>query len=332
LALSGEPFDITSEMTRLTLRIVAKALFSTDVSDAEETIGAALTEVNRQLGEFSLLDLFWMVPTPRKHRFRAAVRALDAVVNRIIEERRRAHYRADDLLTMLLDATDEDTHERMSPSQVRDEVMTLLLAGHETTANALAWTCYLLSQNPGAEGRLRGEVEGVLGDRGANALDLPALRYTRMVVEESMRLFPPAWAISRNTIAEDEIAGYQIPPGTNILISSYITHRHPAFWDNPERFDPERFLPGRSESRPHFAYLPFGGGPRICIGNGFAMAEAQLVLATIVQRYRLRLVPNRPVELHPLITLRPRRGIWMTLHPARGAERADLRGRAAHSS
>lgn len=332
LALSGEPFDITSEMTRLTLRIVAKALFSTDVSDAEETIGAALTEVNRQLGEFSLLDLLWMVPTPRKHRFRAAVRALDAVVNRIIEERRRAHYRADDLLTMLLDATDEDTHERMSPSQVRDEVMTLLLAGHETTANALAWTCYLLSQNPGAEDRLRGEVEGVLGDRGANALDLPALRYTRMVVEESMRLFPPAWAISRNTIAEDEIAGYRIPPGTNILISSFITHRHTAFWDNPERFDPERFLPGRSESRPHFAYLPFGGGPRICIGNGFAMAEAQLVLATIVQRYRLRLVPNRPVELHPLITLRPRRGIWMTLHPARGAERADLRGRAAHSS
>ena len=331
LAIGGEPFDVASEMTRLTLRIVAKALFSTEITGAEETIGAALTEVNRQLGEFSLLDLLWMVPTPRKWRFNAAVRALDAVVSRIIEERRRAHFRPDDLLTMLLDATDEDTHERMSPGQVRDEVLTLLLAGHETTANALAWTWYLLARNPGAENRLREEIADVLGDRPANALDLPALRYTRMVIEESMRLFPPAWAISRNTIAEDEIGGYRIAPRTNILISSFITHRHPAFWEDPERFDPERFRAANSESRPHFAYLPFGGGPRICIGSGFAMAEAQLVLATIVQRYRLRLVPGRSVELHPLITLRPRSGVWMTLHPARGAQGADARRQAGGS-
>jgi len=329
LARRGEPFDVGAEMTHLTLKIVAKALFSADVSDDAEAIGDALTEVNRQLGEFSLLDLLWMIPTPRKRRFRAAVLALDQVVDKIIDERRLSTHRNQDLLSMLLEAVDEETDKGMTPRQVRDEVLTLLLAGHETTANALTWTWYLLAQNPEAADKLEREVREVLGDRAPDALDLPNLPYTRMVVEESMRLYPPAWAISRNAIADDEIGGYRIPRKTSVIICSFITHRHPAFWEAPERFDPERFSPARSEGRPNFAYLPFGGGPRICIGNGFAMTEAQLVIATVAQRYRLGLAPGHPVELHPLITLRPRHGMRMTLHPADTAVAADIRRNAA---
>jgi cytochrome P450 len=330
LAQSGASFDVAAEMTRLTLAIVAKALFSADVSDDAEAIGAALTEVNRQLGEFSLLDMLWMIPTPRKRRFRAAVQTLDEVVGKIVDERRRATHRNEDLLSMLLDAVDEETNKGMTPRQVRDEVLTLLLAGHETTANALAWTWYLLAQNPAAESKLHDEIASTLGERAPGAPDLPQLRYTRMVIEESMRLYPPAWAISRNAIGEDEIGGYPVRPRTNIIICSFVTHRHPAFWEEPERFDPERFSSQRSAGRPDFAYLPFGGGPRICIGNSFATIEAQLVVATIAQRYRLRLAPGHPVELHPLITLRPRHGIRMTLYPADAdAAAAETRGRAA---
>ncbi len=332
MARSGESFDIAAEMTRLTLPIVAKALFSADVSDDAEAIGAALTEVNRQLGEFSLLDMFWMIPTPRKRRFRAAVQTLDEVVGKIIDARRRATHRNEDLLSMLLDAVDEETSKGMTPRQVRDEVLTVLLAGHETTANALAWTWYLLARNLAAENKLHDEIASTLGERAPAAPDLPQLRYTRMVIEESMRLYPPAWAISRNAIGEDEIGGYPVRPRTNIIICSFVTHRHPSFWEEPERFDPERFSSERSQRRPDFAYLPFGGGPRICIGNAFATTEAQLVVATIAQRYRLRLVPGHPVELHPLITLRPRHGIRMTLHPAddaNAADSAETRERAA---
>ncbi len=332
MARSGESFDIAAEMTRLTLPIVAKALFSADVSDDAEAIGAALTEVNRQLGEFSLLDMFWMIPTPRKRRFRAALQTLDEVVGKIIDARRRATSRNEDLLSMLLEAVDEETSKGMTPRQVRDEVLTVLLAGHETTANALAWTWYLLARNLAAENKLHDEIASTLGERAPGAPDLPQLRYTRMVIEESMRLYPPAWAISRNAIGEDEIGGYPVRPRTNIIICSFVTHRHPSFWEEPERFDPERFSSERSQRRPDFAYLPFGGGPRICIGNAFATTEAQLVVATIAQRYRLRLVPGHPVELHPLITLRPRHGIRMTLHPAddaNAADSAETRERAA---
>ncbi|MGZ6175584.1 MAG: cytochrome P450 [Candidatus Binataceae bacterium] len=330
LALIGEPIDIADEMARLTLKIVAKALFSADVSDDAGAIGAALTEVNRQLGEFSLLDMFWMIPTPRKRRFRAAVRALDQVVGKIIDERRRSAHRNQDLLSMLLEAVDEETDKGMTPRQVRDEVLTLLLAGHETTANALTWTWYLLAQNPAAADKLHQEVVGVLGRRTPDGLDLPKLPYTRMVVEESMRLYPPAWAISRNAIGDDEIGGYHVRRKTNLIICSFITHRHPEFWEEPERFDPERFSPARSEGRPNFAYLPFGGGPRICIGNSFAMTEAQLVVATVAQRYRLRLVPGHPVELHPLVTLRPRHGMRMTVHRAdEVVDMAEVSDRAA---
>jgi cytochrome P450 len=330
LALTGEPVDVAAEMAQLTLKIVANALFSADVSDDAAAIGAALTEVNRQLGEFSLFDMFWMIPTARKRRFRAAVSALDQVVGKIVDERRRSAHRNQDLLSMLLEALDEETNKGMTPRQVRDEVLTLLLAGHETTANALTWTWYLLARNPEAAEKLHDEVARVLGRRAPDGLDLAQLPYTRMVVEESMRLYPPAWAISRNAIGDDEIGGYRIRRKTNLIICSFVTHRHPAFWEEPERFDPERFSPARSEGRPAFAYLPFGGGPRICIGNGFAMTEAQLVVATVAQRYRLRLARGHRVELHPLVTLRPRHGMRMTVHRTDdGGAAAEVPDRAA---
>lgn len=215
---------------------------------------------------------------------------------------------------MLMLATDEETGEVMDDRQLRDEVMTIFLAGHETTANALSWTFYLLSLHPDIERRMHAEVVEVLGDRTPTVDDLPRLSYTRQVLDESMRLYPPAWLISRSPIQDDEIGGYTIPAGETILISPYTMHRNPAYWDNPEGFDPERFTPEKQAARPRFAYFPFGGGPRICIGNNFALMESQLILAMISQRYRLHLVSGHPVAPQTMITLRPRYGILMTLH------------------
>jgi cytochrome P450 len=202
----------------------------------------------------------------------------------------------------------------MNDQQVRGEVMTLLLAGHETTANTLAWTWYLLSQSPHIEHRLHAELKEVLGGRLPTVEDLPELKYTRMVIEEALRLYPSAPIISRKAITADELQGYPIAANSMIMISPYAVHRHPALWEEPERFDPERFTPERSAARPAYAYFPFGGGPRVCIGNHFAMMEAQLVLSTVAQRYRLRLIPGHPVEPQMVVTLRPRSGLPMTIH------------------
>lgn len=196
---------------------------------------------------------------------------------------------------------------------MHDEVLTLLLAGYETTSNALSWTWYLLSQHPTAEECLHEELDMVLVGHLPSVDDLPRLAYTRMVIEESMRLYPPAWSFTRHVLADDEIGGYRIPKGSTIILSPYVTHRHPAFWENPEMFDPERFSAEHVAKRPRYAYFPFGGGPRLCIGSNFALMEAQLILATVLQRYRLRLVPDTIVEPNPLITLRPRHGLPMTL-------------------
>jgi cytochrome P450 len=318
-AMDGRPFDVAAEMTRLTLRIVARALFSVDISATADTISTAMTVANEHFGRFSLLTAFIpFLPTPENLRFRAAVRTLDRVVRDMIGQRRREGIDKGDLLSMLLAARDEQSGEAMDDTQVRDEVMTLMLAGHETTANALAWTWYLLACNPDAEARLHTELREVLGERPPSIEDLPRLAYTRMVIEESMRLYPPAWGISRTPLEDDEIGGYLIRKGSIVMLSQYLTHRHPAMWKDPERFDPLRFSPDRTEDPPRFAYFPFGGGPRLCIGNIFALAEAQLVLAAVAQRYRLRLVPGHPVELQPLVTLRPRYGIRVTLEPLKG--------------
>ena len=317
LARADQPVDVAGEMMRLTLQIVGQALFSTDTTAAAAQVSGAvdvaIDYINYRLNHpFAFSE---RVPTLRNLRFGRARRVLDGVVNSIIEERRRSGADTGDLLSMLLLARDEATGEGMSDQQLRDEVMTILLAGHETTAVAMSWTWYLLSQHPQIERNLHDELDGVLGGRTPMIEDLPNLPYTRMVVDESLRLYPPAWGIARQAKDADEIRGYPIAPGTPIAMLTWVTHRHPEFWDAPESFDPERFTPARSAGRPHFAYFPFGGGPRQCIGNNFALMEAQIILATLAQHFTPRLAPGHRVEPQPLLTLRPRYGMRMHLRP-----------------
>lgn len=315
------PLDVAEEMMRLTLHIVGQALFSQDISQEADTVGESFTYVNQALVDRIRRPfappLSW--PTPGNRRFHYQVARLNQVVDEIITGRqvalRHNGQEGEDLLAMLLMARDEDTGEGMSVSQLRDEVMTLLLAGHETTANALSWTWYLLSQHPHVRQRLEAELSQALGGRMPQVEDLPSLPFTRQVIQEALRLYPPAWIISRRTIQADEIGGYPIPANSLVDMSAYVTHRHPRYWPNPEVFDPDRFAPGRAEELPPFAYFPFGGGPRLCIGRDFALLEAQLILASVAQRFRLELLPGHPVEPEPLITLRPMYGLKMILRP-----------------
>jgi cytochrome P450 len=316
------PIDVAAEMMRLTLDVVGRTLFGADLAADADAVYDALTEalsftVKRLMVPFAIP---LSVPIPSNRRFLRARATLDQLVFSVIEARRKSAARGGaDLLAMLMDARDEETGEAMSDTQLRDEVMTLVLAGHETTANALAWTFLLLSREPIVWRALRAEVNEVLGDRRLTADDLPKLRYTRMVLEESMRLYPPAWMFGRTAIAEDTIRGYRIPPGSIVILSPFYTHRHADVWPNPEGFDPERFAPDAASKRHKYAYLPFGGGPRICIGNGFALVEAQAILATITQRFRVD-VTARNVTPEPIVTLRPKGGV-----PARLRSLAHMR-------
>ncbi len=309
-----QPLDVAAEMLHLTLRIAGQALFNIDLSDESHTVGQAVATVNKLLSEYLSAPFPPLsIPTPRSRRLQAARRTLDQVVHDIIVQRRQQHADTGDLLSMLLLTCDEATDQGMNERQVRDEVMTLLIAGHETVATALIWSWYLLSQHPEVERRLHSELDEVLSGHLPTVDHLNRLSYTRMVIEEVLRLYPPAWVFGRKAIADDEIGGYFIPASSMIVLSPYITHRHPAFWKHPEAFDPERFAPVQAAGRPHYAYFPFGGGPRICIGNNFALMEMQLVLATLSQHYQLRLVPGHPVEPEALLSLRPRAGLPMTL-------------------
>lgn len=308
-----EVFDVTTEMMRLTLQIVGRALLSMDLTAQADLIGRNMTIANERFGEMGLSAFAPWLPTPGNLRFRNAAAVLRKIVLQIIAERRRDGRDYGDLLSMLLAVRDEETGEGMDDEQLRDEVLTLILAGHETTATALSWTWYLLSQNPETERKLHAELDVRLGGRAASVADLPNLPYTGMVIDEAMRLYPPVWAVGRQAIAEDQIMGYCVPKGSNLLLSQWLAHRHPAFWDEPERFEPERFSTGRAAGRPRYAFFPFGGGPRMCIGNLFALTEAQIVLATVAQKYRLRVPANHPVEPLPLVTLRSRHGINVTL-------------------
>jgi cytochrome P450 len=243
------------------------------------------------------------LPSPANLRFRRALRRLHAVVQQVVERRRQSGAERDDLLGAL--------RQGLDGRALRDELVTFLLAGHETTANALTWTFHLLGRHPEIAARLRGEIDGALGGRPPALDDLPRLGYARRVLEEAMRLYPPVWVIDRNTIAEDAIGCYRIRAGTLVMLSQYVTHRHPAFWPDPERFDPDRFTPEASRSRPRFAYFPFAGGPRNCIGSQFALTEATLVLAGLAARFSLTPVAGHAVELNPSVTLRPRREVPM---------------------
>jgi cytochrome P450 len=313
-----QPLDVADEMTRLTLHIVGQALFHIDLSAEADSISQAFTTFRTQFLEYiSAPHLPLGVPTPRNRRMRTVYRTLDGVVRDIIQQHRTLPIDTDsdvrDVLSMLLLARDEETGQSMNDQQVRDEVMTLLLAGHETTATALAWTWYFLSQYPEVERCLHTELDMVLGGHLPTVERLPELHYTNMVLEEVLRLYPPTFGLGRKAIADDEIGGYVIPANSMVLLCPYTTHRHPAFWEHPEVFDPERFAAKQEASRPRYAYFPFGGGPRMCIGNAFAFMEMQLVLATVAQRYQLRLVPGHAVEPMLSFTLRPRHGLPMML-------------------
>ncbi|HEX5708983.1 MAG TPA: cytochrome P450 [Pyrinomonadaceae bacterium] len=314
----GEERDASEEMMRLTLAIVGKTLFDADVESDADEVGEALGEV-MALFNYLLLpytELLEKLPLPQTRRFLRARERLDRVVYRIIEERRRgvAEDRGDLLSTLMLAVDEEGDRQGMTNEQLRDEMMTLFLAGHETTANLLAWTWYLLSKHPDVEARLHAELDEVLaGGRLPEAEDAARLRYTEMVLAEVMRLYPPAWAVGRLAVEEHEACGYLIPRGSLVLLSQYAMHRDARYFPDPERFDPERWTPEAKQARPQFSYFPFGGGPRRCIGEGFAWMEATLVLAALARRWRMRLVAGHPVELRPMITLRPKHGMRMTL-------------------
>ncbi|MBI3784399.1 MAG: cytochrome P450 [Deltaproteobacteria bacterium] len=316
-AATTRPFDLMEEMSRVTLSIVGMALFGIDLIGAAAGVGHAMLTALQFMSEeaFSLFPSVLLIPAPRNLRFLRARRQLDRVVLGIIEGRRRDAAGANDLLSMMMEARDADSGEGMSNRQLRDEVMTFILAGHETTAVTLAWACLLLDQHPDAARRLRAEITSVLAGRQPTLADLPHLQLTRRVVDETLRLYPPVPVISREAFAADEIGGYVIPAKTGVMLTPYVTHRHPALWEDPERFDPDRFTPERSAVRPRFAYFPFGGGPRLCIGNEFALMEAQILLAMIVQRYYVESVPEHAVTHEIRVTLRPRQPMQMRLRP-----------------
>ena len=314
----GENRDVHQEMMQLTLRVVAKVLFSVDVKNESKEVAAALNLLMKHSSGARMLLPPWVryLPLPFLIRVRRAVRQLDEVVYRIIRERRRSENDNGDLLSMLMSARDEDG-SRMTDRQLRDEVMTFLLAGHETTALSLSWAWFLLSENPEAENKLHHELARVLDGKNPSFEDLPRLCYTEAVVKESVRLYPPAWSLARTAAEDFEIGGYLVPAGSNVVMSQWIMHRDPRFFPSPEQFDPGRWFEEHTQRLPRFAYFPFGGGPRYCVGASFAMMEATLLLAAIAQRFRLRMVPGHKVVPLPSITLRPKYGIKMSLHQIR---------------
>jgi len=312
----GDTLDMSAEMMQLTLGIVGKTLFDADVvSDAQE-VGEAMTVVMDLFNTITIpfFELIQKLPLPQLRRFDTAKARLDAIIYRLIEQRRLAGEDRGDLLSMLLLAQDTEVDGGgMTDEQLRDELMTIFLAGHETTANALTWTWYLLSQNPEAEARLHEEIDRVLEGRLPDFDDVAKLKYTEMVLAESMRLYPPAWALGRLAMEDFEIGGYVVPRKSLVLMSQFVMHRDPRYFADPLKFDPDRWTTEARESRPQFSYFPFGGGPRRCIGEGFAWMEGILLIATIARQWQMRLVPNHPVVLKPVITLRPKYGMRMTV-------------------
>ncbi|MES2440779.1 MAG: cytochrome P450 [Verrucomicrobiota bacterium] len=307
--------DISSEMARLTYSIVGQTLFSFNTGEDAETVEKSmrviLPHVFGRLG--NIINPPSWFPSPANRRFSRSLAEVDRVVYRIIEQHRKAQANGEpdnDLLAMLMRARDAETGTGLDDAQLRNETITFLLAGHETTANALTWIFYLISRNPEVEHRLHEEITAVLGGRTPALEDVPKLAYTRTVIQESMRLYPPIWIIERRVIKDDTVGGYTLPAGSAVVISPYALHRHPEFWKDPGKFDPSRFENGVPE-----AYIPFGAGPRFCIGNEFAMLEAQLITAMVLQAFQLRLVPGHPVEPQPDITLRSKHGMKMTIHP-----------------
>lgn len=311
---AGQTIDLGADLAELTLRVVSRSLFSYEVADDVDAITGAVAVLQ---DGFSRLDLLprWL-PTPRRRRARRALAAIDDVMYRLIAQRRaggdRVAAAAPDLLQMLLDVRDEEGDGGgLSDNEIRDQLVTFYLAGHETTSQALTWTLYLLSQHPDIEARVQAELETVLGERDPSFADADALVFTELVVRESMRLYPPVFAIARMTEREASIGDYTIPPSSEVALWFYFAHRDARWFPEPERFDPDRFANDSAVNRPRHAYLPFGGGARMCIGKTFATIEAVLILATLLRRRRLQLAPGHPVDVQTRVTLLPRHGMKM---------------------
>ena len=305
----GQPIDLHDAMMRLTLQVVGKTLFSADVERDAPQVGETLHVLLEYTADFRRLVMTpkWL-PTKQNLQAKRAVRQLTQIIDRIIQQHRQSGEDNGDLLSMLLHAQDEDG-SRMTPQQLRDEALTLFLAGHETTASTLSWTWWLLAENPRVEEKLHAELDCVLNGRTPTLDDLPRLTYLSHILAESMRLYPPAWAIARLAIEDHELGGYPVPKGTGIAAAPWVVHRDPRWYDHPEEFLPERWEGDLLKKIPRFAYFPFSFGARQCIGNSFALMEAHLVLATIAQQFRFRLQAGRPVVPLASITLRPRHGL-----------------------
>lgn len=312
----GAQIDLHQEMMRLSLRIAGLTLFGADTDESAREFGAALrvafAEVSRRMRDYPFVLPMWM-PVAEHRNFKEAKAQLDHLVLDIIARRKRGGEHNNDLLQMLLDARDDQTGEPMQDQHLKDEIITLLVAGHDTTAAALSWTFFALQQNPDVREQLENELDDELNGRSARADDLERLPYTRMVLDEALRLYPPAWGQPRRSIKDDTIDGYWLPAGSMISLCQYVTHRHEDFWQQPDRFLPERFLAQQAEKRPKFAYFPFGGGSRLCIGQQFALLEGQLALANLAQKFRFDLVPGAKVEPDPTFTLMPKDGLAVTV-------------------
>jgi cytochrome P450 len=311
----GETRDIHQDMMHLTLEIVVKTLFGGDSSVESNDVGQALDVIANHFASQSVYVMpLSFLPTPGQLRLERAIKQLEKIIHQILRMRRDRLQECNDLLTLLLQARDEDG-SRMTDQQLRDEVMTLFLAGHETTALALSWSWYLLAQHPEVERKLVDELKATLNGSSLTVADLRRLRYTEMVVKESMRLYPPAWVLGREAIRGFEMDGYSIPSGAQLMISPWLMHRDPRYFDQPEEFRPERWASEQIKQLPKYAYFPFGGGPRLCIGNSFAMMEATMILATIAQRFHLELATSHRVLPLPSITLRPKNGVTVFVIP-----------------
>lgn len=314
-----QPLDMQLQMMTMTLNIVIKAMFSFSIDDDE--VEAVANAFNIVLGHIDLRFLTFFlpewIPLPGRHDAHRALHTLDEVVHRVIEQRRREPGQHDDLLEALMQARDADSGEPMTNAQLRDETITTFFGGYEATANALAWTWYLLSEHPDVAREVQRECLASTPDDATPSLgSLLALEYTDQVIKESMRLYPPFWISFRTSYDEDTIGGYRIPPRAPLILCHYLAHRHPAFWPEPEVFDPDRFSPERSEQRPRHHDAPFGAGQRMCIGKHFAVLEMKLIISMIIRRFRLELVEDRPVQPFPRATLRSRHGIWMNVREA----------------
>jgi cytochrome P450 len=315
----GGPLDVVPEVMHLSLNILGRVMFGTDLGRLAEEAQPAVRVCIRAMiftGAPDELVPRW-IPTPYNLRLRTAQRTLRGMVDGFIAAHRGQE--RGDLVGMLLAARDSQTGEPLPQEAVRDELMTIFLAGHETTGTALAWTLYLLGRHPAVCRTLEDELADVLGGRAPTLEDLPRLPYLRMVVDESLRLYPPIWLYPRDAVGDDDLGGYHIPARTSVFLSPYVTHRAPEYWDNPDACDPERFLPERSAGRPRYAYFPFGGGQRQCIGMHMAMLQLLLFTAMVAQRFRLHPVPGHPVSCGTLVSLRPLEGISMTIHERPGA-------------